>query len=187
MIEANDENLKPAFSIQGLLEDGAHRRAKGPRQLPLVLVPAVGFLALVWFLSGSCPSPAELPIPASVWRRPWRAVSCCGWSASPGPAWRTTRHGPGCGRRVYAAAGLALAAAAAGIAWAVLSPGRPAQAAPRGVHAAPCQQPIGVAKGLMPGRVAWVHDPAVTDNWNGTAADASQIWLTTSTRTKRPT
>ena len=40
----------------------------------------------------------------------------------------------------------------------------------------PVNSPIGTAKGLMPGRVSWAHDPLVTD-WNGTASNASQSWF----------
>ena len=37
----------------------------------------------------------------------------------------------------------------------------------------PANEPIGTAQGLAPGRVAWVHNPAVTD-WAG--PDTSQFW-----------
>ena len=40
----------------------------------------------------------------------------------------------------------------------------------------PANSPIGTARGLMPGRVAWAHDTLVTD-WNGTASNASQSWF----------
>ena len=40
----------------------------------------------------------------------------------------------------------------------------------------PVNQPIGMAKGYKPGRVAWVHDPQVTD-WNGTATVVGESWF----------
>ena len=40
----------------------------------------------------------------------------------------------------------------------------------------PANSPIGVARGLMPGRVVWAHNPQVTD-WNGSASNASQSWF----------
>ena len=40
----------------------------------------------------------------------------------------------------------------------------------------PANSPIGTARGLKPGRVAWAHDPLVTD-WSGTASNASQSWF----------
>ena len=64
--------------------------------------------------------------------------------------------------------------AAAGIAWAVLGQGPPAQTVPVAYTAHPANAPIGTAKGLMPGRVAWAHNPLVTD-WSGTG-NASDNW-----------
>lgn len=60
------------------------------------------------------------------------------------------------------------AAAAAGCCLATSQPGTHAKAAQKAAAAeAPAPNaPIGVAKGIHPGRVAWVHDPAATD-WEG--------------------
>ena len=57
----------------------------------------------------------------------------------------------------------------------MLSQGRPAQAVPVAYTPHPANAPIGTAKGLMPGRVAWVHDPQVTD-WDGASTAAGQRW-----------
>ena len=54
-------------------------------------------------------------------------------------------------------------AGVAGIAWAAFSSSDPVWAA---YPAHPANEPIGVAQGLYPGRVVWVHDPEVTD-WPG--------------------
>ena len=51
----------------------------------------------------------------------------------------------------------------------------PAQAVPVAYTPHPANAPIGAAKGLMPGRVAWVHDPQVTD-WDGASTAAGQRW-----------
>ena len=59
----------------------------------------------------------------------------------------------------------------------MLSQGQAAQAVPLAAYTPhPVNSPLGVAKGLKPGRVEWVHDPQVTD-WNGTAASASESWF----------
>ena len=75
----------------------------------------------------------------------------------------------------YATVGLALVVAAVGIAWAVLEPGRPVQAVPVAYTPHPANAPIGAAKGWMPGRVAWVHAPGVTD-WDGATTAVGQRW-----------
>ncbi len=74
----------------------------------------------------------------------------------------------------YWTAGSALIVAAVGLAWAVLSQDQPAQATRLAYDAHPANSPIGTARGLMPGRVAWAHNPLVTD-WDGTG-DASDNW-----------
>jgi hypothetical protein len=62
-METNDEVLKPALAMQRLPKDGAHRWSAGPRQLPLILLPASGFLALVWFLIRVVPKPSRAAYP----------------------------------------------------------------------------------------------------------------------------
>ena len=56
----------------------------------------------------------------------------------------------------------------------MLGQSRPTQAGPLAYDPHPVNSPIGTAKGLMPGRVVWAHDPAVTD-WNGTG-DTNDSW-----------
>ena len=148
-----------------------------PEELPWLLFPAVSFLALVWFLVRVVPKPSRAAYPCQKVAAPL-AGSFLVWLAGiagAGIAFRQARVRMRQAR--YASAGLALVVALAGVAWAVLSQGQPAQAVPLAAYTPHAvNSPLGVAKGLKPGRVAWVHDPQVTD-WNGTATSASQSWF----------
>ncbi len=148
------------------------------RQLPRVLLPAAGFLALVWFLVRVVPKPSRAAYPCQRVAAPL-AGSFVLWLTGIAGAGLAFRHAQARLRQArYAAAGLALVVAAIGIAWAALSWGQPAQAVPAAYTPHPANAPIGAARGLAAGRVVWVHDPQVTDNWDGTATNASQIWST---------
>ena len=148
---------------------------RAPRQLPLILLPAVGFLALVWFLIRVVPKPSRAAYPCQRVAAPL-AGSFLLWLAGIAGASLAFHQARTRLRQArYAAAGLALLVAAAGIAWAALGQGLPAQAVPVAYTPHPANAPIGAAKGLMPGRVAWVHDPQVTD-WDGVSTAAGQRW-----------
>ena len=148
---------------------------KGAGQLPLILLPAVGSLALVWFLIRVVPKPSRAAYPCQRVAAPL-AGSFLLWLAGIAGA-SVAFHAARAKLRQarYATAGLALVVAAVGIAWAVLSPGRPVQAVPVVYTPHPANAPIGAAKGLMPGRVAWVHAPGVTD-WDGATTAVGQRW-----------
>ena len=125
--------------------------AKGPRQLPVILLPAVGFLALVWFLIRVVPKPSRAAYPCQRVAAPL-AGSFLVWLAGIAGAGLAFRQARARLRQArYAAAGLALVVAVAGIAWAVLSLRQPAQAAPVAYTPHPANQPIGVGQGADAG------------------------------------
>ena len=148
---------------------------RGLRQLPLILLPAAGFLALVWFLIRVVPKPSRAAYPCQRVAAPLAGGFLLWLTGIAGASlayhWARTRLR----QARYAAAGLALLVATAGIAWATLGQGLPAQAVPVAYTPHPANAPIGVARGLAPGRVAWVHDPQVTD-WDGVSTAAGQRW-----------
>ena len=159
---------------------------RAPRQLPLILLPAAGFLALVWFLIRVVPKPSRAAYPCQRVAAPL-AGSFLLWLAGIAGASLAFHQARTRLRQArYAAAGLALLVAVAGIAWAALGQGLPAQAVPVAYTPHPANAPIGAAKGLMPGRVAWVHDPQVTD-WDGDPLPPVSAGTTRSTRPRRPT
>ena len=148
-----------------------------PEELPWLLFPAVSFLALVWYLVRVVPKPSRAAYPCQKVAAPL-AGSFLVWLAGIGGASLLFRQARVRMRQArYVSAGLALVVALAGVAWAVLSQGQPAQAVPLAAYTPHAvNSPLGVAKGLKPGRVEWVHDPQVTD-WNGTAASVSESWF----------
>jgi hypothetical protein len=131
--------------------------------------PAVGFLALVWFLVRVLPKPSRAAYPCQRVAAPL-AGGFLAWLAGIAGAvilLRKARSGLRQARTV--AGGLAIAGALAAIAWGALSLQGPAQA----YAAHPANQPIGSAHGLAPGRVVWVHRPEVTD-WAGPGS--GELW-----------
>jgi hypothetical protein len=156
-----------------------------PQELPWFLFPIVGFLALVWYLVRVVPKPSRAAYPCQRVAAPL-AGSFLAWLAATAGSSVALRHareklrapkrGYGVPEARYWTLAIALIVASAGVGWSMLGQGQPAQARPLAYTAHPVNSPIGTAKGLMPGRVAWAHDPLVTD-WNGTATNASQSWF----------
>ena len=148
-----------------------------PGDVPRLLFPLVGLLALIWFVIRVIPKPSRAAYPCQKVAAPL-AGSFLVWLVGitgAGIAFRQARVQMR--RARYVTAGLAVIVAAAAMAWAVLGQGLPAQAVPLAAYTPhPTNSPLGVAKGLKPGRVEWVHDPQVTD-WNGTAASVSESWF----------
>jgi hypothetical protein len=124
---------------------------------------ATGLLALMWFLARVLPKPSRAAYPCQQAAAPlasgfllWMVGALTAMSASGRvrEMWRRSR--------VVLACVCLLVAATFSIG--ALVTARESQA-PEGGIPSP-NQPVGVAKGLYPGRVVWVHDPAAT-NWEG--------------------
>ncbi len=148
-------------------------------QLPALLLPLVGLIALLWYVVRVVPKPSRAAYPCQQVARPL-AGSFLVWMFGITGATLAFRHAGARLRQArYLSAGLAVLVGIAGVSWAVLSAGGPAQAAPRAETVAytphPANQPIGVAKGLMPGRVVWTHDPQVT-TWDGSTTSVNNRW-----------
>jgi len=143
-------------------------------ELPWMLAPVMGFLALVWFLIRVVPKPSRAAYPCQRVAAPL-AGSFLVWLAGITGASLVLRHAREKLRHAhYLSAAVALITAAAGLGWALLGQGQPAQATLLEYTPHAVNSPIGTAKGLMPGRVAWAHNPLVT-NWNG-SGDANDNW-----------
>jgi hypothetical protein len=149
---------------------------RNPQELPWIISPIVGFLALVWFLVRVVPKPSRASYPCQKVAAPL-AGGFLVWLAGVTGASLALRHAREKLRQArYLAAAVALIVAVAGFGWVMLGQSQPAQATRLAYDPHPANSPIGTAKGLMPGRVSWAHDPAITD-WNGTASNASQSWF----------
>ncbi|MBI4875403.1 MAG: DUF362 domain-containing protein [Acidobacteria bacterium] len=123
---------------------------------------ATGLLSLMWFLTRVLPKPSRAAYPCQQAAAPlasgfvlWMVGALATISASRKvrELWRRSR--------VVLACACLLVAATLAIGALATTPEAPA---PEGIPAP--NQPMGVAKGLYPGRVVWVHDPAAT-SWEG--------------------
>ncbi|MEI2688266.1 MAG: DUF362 domain-containing protein [Anaerolineae bacterium] len=141
--------------------------------------PLIGLAAAIWFALRVLPKPSRAAYPCQRVAMPlasgfvlWLA-GIGGASLALGGARRSFRQAR------WLSGGLAVLVALVGVGWAVLSfqQASLASALPAQVEYTPhpANQPIGVAKGLAPGRVVWAHQPSVTV-WNGTTTAAGQRW-----------
>ena len=127
-----------------------------------VFWPLIGLAALIWFVVRVAPKPSRAAYPCQRVAMPlassfvlWLA-GMAGAGLAIGGARRNFRQAR------WMSGGLAVALAVVGLGWGVASLQTRAMAyTPHAPNA-----PIGVAKGLAPGRVVWVHDTRVTD-WAG--------------------
>ena len=126
------------------------------------LLPVAGLASLIWFLIRVIPKPSRALYPCQRAAFPM-ASGFVAWVLGLGASaavFRKARLNLSRRRYVVGLACLALSVAAL---WMTLSATseKSAIAQPQ-----PANEPIGVAKGIHPGRVVWVHDPQAT-NWNG--------------------
>ena len=137
-------------------------QSRSRRRWVVWLAPIAGFLSLVWFLARVVPKPSRASYPCQRIAFPiasgfviWLTTLVTATLAF-GQARQFLRRS-----RVAMAAACFAVAVVAGVVSIWHMPETPAQAA---VPVA--NEPIGVAKGIHPGRVVWVHDPNATD-WIG--------------------
>jgi hypothetical protein len=148
-------------------------------QLPALALPLVGLLALVWYAVRVVPKPSRATYPCQQMAKPL-AGSFLIWLFGMTGATLAFRHAGAKMRQArFASAALAVVVGLVGVTWAALSLGDPAQAsspvAPVAYTPHTPNSPIGVAKGFMPGRVVWTHDPQVT-TWDGATTSAGNRW-----------
>ncbi len=123
------------------------------------LFPAAGFLSLLWFLFRVAPKPSRAAYPCQRAAAPL-AGGFVLWLAGALGAASLFRRGKGFWKQSRIVLACACVAAAAILALIVLT-GLPNQTA-----LAEPNQPIGIGKGIHPGRVVWAHDPGAT-RWEG--------------------
>src|SRR5512139_483281 len=100
------------------------------RQLPAILLPVVGFLALVWFLIRVVPKPSRAAYPCQRVAAPLAGSFLLWLAGITGASLAFSQAGTKLRQARYAMAALALVLAAAGVAWALLNQGQPARAMP---------------------------------------------------------
>jgi len=135
-----------------------------------------GFISLIWFLVRVVPKPSRAAYPCQRAAAPMAAsflVALFGLAGS-AVAFRNARHFLRKSRYI-----LAMLCIFVGLATAVLMlVGVPDTKANLWEPADGPNSPVGTARGLYPGRVTWVHDPAAT-SWTGSTS--SYWWASTNT------
>jgi hypothetical protein len=130
-----------------------------------------GLISLLWFLVRVIPKPSRAAYPCQRAAAPLASSFVLWWLSVAGTAlaWRRGKEYSRTSRpvRAWVCAGLAGLAAVVVV---VSLPRSPVQAGPGEAHG-----PIGVGKGIHPGRVVWVHAPDATD-WEGYSATEPWWW-----------
>ena len=127
------------------------------------LFPLVGLVALIWFLVRVVPKPSRAGYPCQRVAAPLASSFVLWLLGISGSALAFGRAKEQFQRARAGTGILCVVMGVAGIAWALSATGDTARA---DYPPHPANEPIGVARGLAPGRVVWVHDPDVTD-WPG--------------------
>lgn len=123
------------------------------------IFPLVGFFSLLWFLLRVLPKPSRAAYPCQRAAAPL-AGGFAIWLAGALGSAALFRKGKQLWKRPQVALACVCFAVAAVLGFAVFT------SVPNEAVAAEPNQPIGIGKGIHPGRVVWVHDPSAT-NWNG--------------------
>ena len=137
---------------------GGHRWARW-------LLPVTGLVSIVWFLVRVIPKPSRATYPCQRMAAPLASgfvVWLLGIVGS-SLAYRRARRLLSQSRYLMAAVCAAMAVAAI---WCSLSVTNSDTANAGFIPAEPPNSPMGVAKGIHPGRVVWIRDPAAT-SWDG--------------------
>ncbi len=132
-------------------------------RLPLL---TIGLISLVWFLIRVIPKPSRAGYPCQRAAFPLASTFVLWLVGIIGSVTAMRRARKFLGRSCYLVAGICVAMSV-GFIWLSLSvsSGKTVLAS----TAVP-NDPVGVAKGIYPGRVVWVHDPNATD-WEGYESD----------------
>jgi hypothetical protein len=156
----NDENVERICPKTGRCVGPGRKRRLASWKLPLV-----GLVSLLWFLVRVIPKPSRVAYPCQRAAFPL-ASGFVVWLTGAVVSRMACRKAKSLADRGrYVAAGLFAALAVAVIWWAINTTGA-TDARAAFVPIDPPNSPIGVGKGIHPGRVVWVHDPSAT-TWDG--------------------
>ncbi|MHC4678362.1 MAG: SMP-30/gluconolactonase/LRE family protein [Planctomycetota bacterium] len=146
----------------GVCSSRSHRRDGWKYRWLKYIFPVAGLVSLVWFLIRVIPKPSRALYPCQRVAFPL-ASGFVAWLLGLGAAaaaFRKAKLSVSRGRYLLAIVCVALSVGALWMAFSVT--GESSALA----EAQPGNEPMGLAKGIYPGRVVWVHDPEATD-WDG--------------------
>jgi len=133
------------------------------------LFPIAGLLSLIWFLIRVVPKPSRATYPCQRVAAPLASGFVVWLAGLIGSTLAYRRAKRLVHQSRYVLAGICVVASIMAIWWSVnITAEAPAEAA--FIPSDPPNSPIGVAKGIYPGRVVWVHDPGAT-SWDGATSD----------------
>jgi len=140
---------------------GCHAHKKEHQWLKYIF-PIAGLMSLIWFLVRVIPKPSRATYPCQRAALPLASGFVVWILGLAGSTLAVKKAKTSLSSRQYVIACVCIAMAAASIWLTIAATGdKPALA-----DSQPVNQPMGVAKGIYPGRVIWVHDPEATD-WKG--------------------
>jgi hypothetical protein len=153
-------------------ESRVSRFAAWTRKRPWLiwLLPIAGLMSLIWFLVRVVPKPSRATYPCQRVAAPLASGFVVWIAGLIGSTLAYRRAGRLLKKSRYIAAAICVAMAI-GIVWVSLSTtgGKPAGAAVF-TPEEPANSPIGIAKGIHPGRVVWIRDPDAT-SWDGSTGN----------------
>ncbi|MHC4487951.1 MAG: DUF362 domain-containing protein [Planctomycetota bacterium] len=151
---------------------GKHPGRKGKYHWLIWVFPVAGLLSLIWFLIRVIPKPSRATYPCQRVAAPLAGGVVIWLTGLVGStlAYRKARRYLRQSR--YVVAGMCLFAAVATV-W--LAASVTGENTTEAADPHPANNPIGIARGLYPGRVVWVHDPEATD-WNGPNMGDGHWW-----------
>ena len=129
------------------------------------LFPITGLIATIWFLIRVLPKPSRATYPCQRVAFPLASSFIAYILGLLGTAVALRKARQRLHQSRYVLAGICIFVGLAS-AWLTISIDSRQAAAATFYPPDPCNSPMGVAKGINPGRVVWVHDPNATD-WNG--------------------
>ncbi len=136
------------------------------------LFPVVGLLSLIWFLIRVVPKPSRATYPCQRAAFPL-ASGFIIWLFGLGISTAAFRKARNSFSRSRYLIGILCIIASIGCLWFSLTLTAEKEAVAAEPH--PVNEPIGVARGIHPGRVVWVHDPNATD-WAGPRMGDGYWW-----------
>ncbi|UCG48716.1 MAG: DUF362 domain-containing protein, partial [Phycisphaerales bacterium] len=146
----------------GCIDSGGKREGGVKRWWLRLLLPATGLAALLWFLVRVIPKPSRASYPCQRAAFPLAAGFVAWVAAVVGSLAAFRRARVSSARRRYVVV-VACIVAGVGAMWMALS--LTGEKLVLG-DAEAANQPVGVARGIYPGRVVWVHDPEAA-RWEG--------------------